>query len=202
VDVGVAVKDKLNWATHWTVEKRDGDIDAYVEERMPGWMRNVVTRRLFPDRVAAKDAELREQFKAEVVPFEVVEWDGNMLMNVGINEMLELLMGAAATAYSNAAAYLGVGDSAAALNATHTDLQAAANKVYVAMNASYPSITAQTITFQSDFGAGVGTWNWLEEATFNGNNPPTAEMLNRTISNLGTKAAGATWTLSMAITIT
>jgi hypothetical protein len=51
---------------------------------------------------------------ADDLPFEVSEFEGNVLLNEGINEMLLLLTGGAGTAYSNANAYLGVGDSAPA----------------------------------------------------------------------------------------
>lgn len=198
VAAGVAVQDRGKWNTRWTLEKRDGDIDGYVKEHTPFWARGLASH--LP-QAKALDTELREQFKLEVEPHEVIEWDGNLLMNVGIIEMLELLMGAAATTYSNANAELGVGDSNAGTNATHTDLQAAVNKIQVGMNGAYPAIVAQTITFQSDFAGGVGTWAWEECATFNGPTPPGDEMLNRVVQPLGTKAAGATWTLSMAITI-
>jgi len=192
------VKEKLNWDVHWTLEKRDGDIDAYVEEHLPFWAKGPIGV-LLADRAKALDAELREQWKLENKPEETVEWDGNTLHTVGIVELLELLMGAAATAYSNANAYLAVGTSNAGINVADTDLTA--RTAIVAMNVAYPAIVATTITFQSDFGAAVGTGVWAECGTFNGNTPPGDEMLNRVVSALGTKGAAATWTLSMAITV-
>lgn len=198
VGVATRVEDKGNWKCAWKVTKYDEDIDAMVEQALPFWAKGPL--RGLPS-VRARADELREHFQNTLEPAEVIEGEGNLLMNCGINEMLELLMGAAATAYSNANAYTGCGDSNAAAAATQTDLQAAVNKVYVAMQASYPSLAAQTITFQSSYGAGTGTWAWEEVAVFNGNTPPGDEMLNRVVSSLGTKAAGATWVLSIAITI-
>jgi len=199
VAASVALKDKGHWHTEWKLEKRDGDIDGYVEERLPLWARSPI-RVLLPGRAKELDTELRNAFRAEVTPFETLEWSGNLLVNCGIIEMLELLMGAAGTVYSNANAFLGAGDSNAAAAATQTDLQAAVNKTYKAMNGGFPSIAAQTITFQSDFAIGDAQYAWEEAATFNGNTPPGDEMLNRVVQSLGTKGA-AVWTLSMAITI-
>lgn len=196
----VAVGDRGREHAHWILEKRDGDIDQYVEEHLPGWMKNVVTRRLCPIQVAAKEAELREQFKTEVEPTEVIEFDENLMANVGINVMLDLLMGAAGTAFSNANAYLAVGNGTAAEDAAHTDMQGA-SKTYKAMNSSYPSVSTTTITFQSDFGSADANYAWEECGALNGNNPPTAALLNRKKQSLGTKASGATWTLTLQITI-
>ena len=50
---------------------------------------------------------------------------GNLLLNEGIGELLDLACGLGTpTAFSNANAYIGVGDSVTAEAATQTDLQA------------------------------------------------------------------------------
>ncbi len=85
------------------------------------------------------------------VPYEVVSFDGNLLLNEGITELLTLLIGGAGTAFDNSNAYLGVGDSNAGANPIQTGLQAASNKLYKAMNATYPQVSGQTVTFQSEF---------------------------------------------------
>jgi hypothetical protein len=77
----------------------------------------------------------------------VSEVIGNMLLNEGIGELLDLACGLGTpTAFSNANAYIGVGDSTTAESASQTDLQASTNKTYKAMSASYPSRSAQTVT--------------------------------------------------------
>ena len=79
---------------------------------------------------------------------------GNLLLNEGIGELLDLACGLGTpTAFSNANAYIGVGDSVTAEAATQTDLQAASNKTYKAMAASYPSRSAQTVTWRAVFGS-------------------------------------------------
>jgi hypothetical protein len=75
-------------------------------------------------------------------PYEIDEWDGNVLLNEGITAMLTLIIGGAETAYSNANAELGVGNSSTAANSTQTDLQGASNE-WNAMDASYPQVSGQ-----------------------------------------------------------
>jgi len=179
------VKDHGNETVRWRLEKRSSDLFEYQQKHAG----------------EGSVEEQRTRFMAEVTPFEVLEWEGNLLANVGINVMLDLLMGAAGTAFTAGNAYLGVGDCNAAEAAAHTDLQAAINKTYVGMVGGYPVVGTTAITFQADFTGALATYAWEECATFNGNAPPASAMLNRKKQSLGTKAAGATWTLSMAITI-
>lgn len=130
--------------------------------------------------------------------YEVAEIHGNLLLNEGIGALLLLLIGGAETAFNNANARLGVGDSTTAAAAAQTDLQAATNKTYKAMEATYPSIAAQTVTFRSVFGSADANYAWEEFVVDNGSG--AAKTLNRKVSAQGTKAAGQTWTLDLAIT--
>lgn len=132
-------------------------------------------------------------------PFEVVEIAGNLLLNEGIGALLLLLTGGAATAFSNANAYLGVGDSSAVEAATQTGLQAAANKTYKGMEATYPQISNQTVTWRAVFGSTDANYAWAEFSAANGNSD-AAVNLNRKVSAQGTKAAGQTWTLDLQVT--
>src|SRR4030067_1626054 len=63
--------------------------------------------------------------------------EGNLLLNEGITEFLSLLTGGAATAFSNASAKLGVGDSTTAAAATQTALQAARNRLYKEVDSAF-----------------------------------------------------------------
>lgn len=131
--------------------------------------------------------------------FEQVEIKGNILLNEGITTLLNLLTGAAATAFNNANSYLGVGDSTTAEDAAHTGLQATTNKLYKAMEATYPQISGQTTTWRAVFGATDANWAWNEFTIANGVDD-TADNLNRKVSAQGTKASGQTWTLDLQIT--
>ena len=133
-------------------------------------------------------------------PYEDKVIGENILVNAGINALLTLLAGGGGDAFDNDNAYLGVGDSDTAAAAAQTDLQAVTNKVRVAMNETFPTYgTDQKITFQSDFTADVANWAWEEMAVFNAASAGT--MLNRLVSDQGTKTAGQTWRLSLEITL-
>ena len=130
--------------------------------------------------------------------FEECVIDGNMLLNEGIGALLLLLTGGAETAFNNANARLGVGDSGTAESASQTDLQASTNKTYKAMASTYPQISAQSVTFRSVFGSSDANYAWQEFCVDNGGS--ALKTLNRKVSNQGTKASGQTWTLDLTIT--
>ena len=126
--------------------------------------------------------------------------DGNLLLNEGIAELFDLACGLGTpTAFNNASARLGVGDSTAAAAATQTDLQAATNKTYKAMSASYPARSAQTVTWRAVFASADANYAWEEFVVDNG--ATALKTLNRRVSAQGTKASGQTWTLDLSITL-
>jgi hypothetical protein len=133
-------------------------------------------------------------------PYEVLEFDGNLLLNEGITELLNLLIGGAATAFNNANSRIGVGDSSTAAVATQTGLQATTNKLYKAMDTGYPQVSNQTVTFRSTFNGSEANWVWNEITAANGVDD-TAKNLNRKVQAMGTKASPAIWTVSLQITI-
>lgn len=160
-----------------------------IEETLQ--MKKIWTVRKYADDVA---------YQADQ-PFEVSKFEGNMLLNEGIAELLDLACGLGTpTAFSNANAYLGVGDSSTAEAATQTGLQAVTNKLYKAMEAGYPSRTNQTVTWRSIFGGTDANFAWNEFTVANGNSD-TGDNLNRKVSAQGTKAAGQTWTLDLSLTL-
>jgi hypothetical protein len=120
-------------------------------------------------------------------PYNVSEIDGNLLLNEGIALLLDLLIGAGGTVYSNANAYIGVGDSATA--------------AFKAMESSYPSRANQTLTFRSVFGSSDGNFSWQEFTIVNANSD-SGTNLNRKVSDQGTKVSGQVWTVDVALTIT
>ena len=130
---------------------------------------------------------------------EVIEVPGNLLLNEGITEMLKLLIGdGAAVAYNNANARLGVGNSNVAAAATQTDLQGA-SKTYKGMDANYPQVSNQTVTFRATFGADDANYAWIEFVVDNG--AVGLKTLNRKVQTLGVKESPAVWTLSLDVTI-
>jgi hypothetical protein len=141
-----------------------------------------------------------KRYTGEPEPFEVVEVDGNLALNEGITAVANLITGAAETAFSNAAAYLGVGDSTDTAVASQTGLQASTNKTYKAMDATYPQISGQTITWRSTFTTSDANFDWREVTVANGNSD-SADNLNRKVSTIGTKTSAMEWTLELRITL-
>lgn len=143
-----------------------------------------------------REAEFYQLFK----PYEVIEGEGNCLLNSGIDEMWDLVTGAVSGAdhiFDNAHAQIGVGDSDTAADPTDTDLKAASNKTYKGMEASYPTSTSQKATFKSSFGASDANYAWKEWVV---KQSTSAKCLNRKVESLGTKSGG-TWTLEVSITL-
>jgi hypothetical protein len=133
-------------------------------------------------------------------PFRVDHVFQNVLLNEGIGELIDLFCGLGSpTAFSNANAYLGVGDDDTAAAAAQTALLAATNKLYKAMDTSYPSRTDQTVTFRASFGSSDANFAWKEFTIANGSSG-TAKNLNRKVSDQGTKTSGQTWVMQLAIT--
>jgi hypothetical protein len=114
--------------------------------------------------------------------------------------MVQAAIGAAVTAFNNANAHLGVGDSTTAHTAGQTDLIAATNKMRRPMDATYPSGATNVITFRSTFGTGDANWTWNEWGVFNGLSGGT--MLSRKVEALGTKTNTQTWQFTATLTVT
>lgn len=126
---------------------------------------------------------------------------GNLLLNEGINAMWNLIAGAGGTAFNNANSYIGVGDSSTAALAAQTALQASTNKLYKAMDSTYPtSGTSQQIVLRSTFGSSDANWVWNEITAANGNSDSAVNM-NRLVQGMGTKVSGATWIATLTITL-
>ncbi len=161
-----------------------------------------VVARLIEKIETSSHWRIEKRYVGEEEPYEVSEFDGNLLLNEGINELLLLLIGGAGTEYSNANARLGVGDDDTAAAAAQTGLQAAANKFWQAMEATYPTSppTSQQVVFRSVFADGDAEYDWKEFTVVNAAND-AGENFNRKVSSQGTKAAGQAWTLTLTITI-
>jgi hypothetical protein len=122
------------------------------------------------------------------------------LTTAGRNHIAQALIGEAVTAFSNANAHIGAGDSTTAFNAAQTDLVAATNKTRKAMDATYPTRSTNVLTFRSTFGTSDANYAWEEWAVFNGSSAGT--MLNRKVESLGTKTSAQSWQITAALTVT
>jgi len=138
-----------------------------------------------------------DEFHRLFTPYEVIEGEGNCLLNTGIDEIWDLVTGASANHYDNTNARIGVGDSNTAANATQTDLQAATNKTYKGMESGYPTSTSQKATFKASFGSSEANYAWNEWVV---KHSTSGICLNRKVDSLGTKSTG-TWTLEVEISL-
>jgi hypothetical protein len=135
-------------------------------------------------------------------PYEVVEAKDNLLLNNGIARLLDLLIGAGGQAYTNANSRIGVGNSNTAAAASQTDL-AGASKYFMTMDATFPSRSAQTVTWKATFASGVAQFAWEEWGIDVGTTAGTTvvvPLLNRKVQSFGTKGATA-WVFTVTITI-
>ena len=134
-------------------------------------------------------------------PFEVVDWDGNLGLDEGIDEAWDLICTTGTpVAYSNANARLGVGDSTTAASSTQTGLQAPTNKLYKAMLAGYPTTTSQQAVFKSSFAGAQANFSWQEFSVVN-SSVEGGKNLVRKVSNQGVKTSGQVWTLQLTCTL-
>lgn len=120
------------------------------------------------------------------------------LTNAYRDFLASLAAGAGGTAFNNANSYIGVGDSVTAHAFTQTDLQAASNKLRKAMDATYPQVAANVLTFRSTFSTAEANFAWQEWGVFNASAAGT--MMNRKVESLGTKTSSQTWQITVTIT--
>lgn len=120
------------------------------------------------------------------------------LTNAYRDFLAQATIGETVTPFNNANANLGVGDGTSAFSATQTDLQGT-NKVRKGMDAGYPTRNVNQLTFRSTFGGADANFAWNEWGVFNAASGGT--MMNRKVESLGTKASGATWILTVTITL-
>ena len=122
------------------------------------------------------------------------------LTNLGRDMLADAISGGSSyTKFNNANAYIGVGDSTTAFAVTQTDLQAATNKARQAMEATYPTRSANALTFRSIFGTGAANFAWQEWGVFNASS--AGQMLSRKVEDLGTKTSSVSRQITVTLTV-
>jgi len=132
-------------------------------------------------------------------PYSVSDFEGNLLVTEGLTLLTTLITGGSGTAWTNAAARLGVGDSTTAAAVGQTALQASSNKTFKAQEATFPTTAAGVITWKSSFGSSDANFAWNEFCVVNAATD-SGTLLNRLVSAQGTKVTGQTWTLQLQVT--
>ena len=155
--------------------------------------------------VAVWDGRARiEKFWADddtsrATPYEVVETDPNILTTNGVTNLWNLAAAIGSpVAWSNANAYIAVGSGTGAAAAGNTALTTESNRQ--PMVTGYPSVSSNTITYQSSFGTSVANVTWTELGVINASSSGT--LLNRLFiasPGWGTKTNSATWVCTMTV---
>lgn len=96
-------------------------------------------------------------------------------------------------------AHIGVGNgSDNTLPEEKTDLDGAST-LRKAMDAGFPTIATNVLTFQSTFIPAEAIFTWAEWGVFN--DLTTGTMLNRKVEALGTKTGSQTWQITVTLTV-
>jgi uncharacterized cupin superfamily protein len=174
--------DKVSWKAKWRIDKFKDPANEIAEALQAG-------------------ISLEQAISVYAQAFVCTEeFEANIALNEGLQELIDIVCGLGTpTKWDNSNARLGVGDSNAAENATQTGLQAATNKTYKAMDATYPQRSNQTAEWRATFGSSDANYAWEEYTVVNAASD-TGKNLNRKASSKGTKASGETWVLSLQIT--
>lgn len=154
-------------------------------------------------------AKFKGDFKSEAEaiekgaePYEIDEEEypiEDVFLNEGINAIWTLVCGGSETAFNNANARVGVGNSNTAENATQTGLLGAST-AFAAMDSGYPTFGSnQKATFKGTFGNGQAEFAWEEFTVDNGATPN--KNLHRKVTSKGTKGANETWVLTIELSL-
>ncbi len=193
IGVSVGVHDHGKVKPHWTIMKFDtpDDVDG--------------------SKYGGKN--VAELLALGLKPFEVLEFEGNMMMNDGYNNIVwPAVVGAAPTYINGTDGCMGVGDSTVAAAAAQTALQAATNHLWVILNATPTTGASQQMVASASFSTSQANWVWNEimigttttpgSLPNNATTPPaTAHVLNRLVTAMGTKVSTATWVATLTITL-
>jgi hypothetical protein len=140
-----------------------------------------------------------EKYNALGELYAVEEFAGNKLLNEGVNEMWKLIAGLGGTPFSNANSYIGVGDSTTVASGEQTGLLGA-NKLYKAVDPTYPQVNAQTITYRATYGSGEAAFGFQEFTIANGDSD-SAINICRKVEDHSAKPLADTWVVSLSITL-
>lgn len=212
----LAELDSGRGTTRWLAEQWSEEAVAFTRKKLFGkGIDSIVIPHGDGHKLVPVGSEIPSVWIRQFVnPEKEIEILGNLLLNEGIQQVQDLTMIAtvltnqtAANAWGNTNAYLGVGDSSTAEAATQTELQAATNRFYKVMNATFPSRSGQTVSFQADFTTTEANYVWNEWTVAAGATTASGagftsgtKNLNRKVASLGTKATG-TWTLTGQVTL-
>ena len=220
----------------WTVDRYNAPIEFYAHHVLNGKPHGHITSQKdidginfhsLPPQIRAEADKAMKKDHGRPVSTAFEEIFENLFTTQGISTLWHQAANDGATNsggsapavkawFSNSYAVIGVGDSTTAAANTQYDLQAGTNRLWVAMDVSYPTLPATNsgaIVFRSTFTSAQANYSWQEFAVANDNGSNVSipgstargssngTMLDRVVSNQGTKASGQTWQPSLTLTI-
>lgn len=117
---------------------------------------------------------------------------------VGRELVAKAIIGETFTPFDAENAFLGVGSSSDAEDASQTDL-VDPGAVRLAMEPGYPQRVGAVLTFRGIAGAGVANFDWNEFGIFNA--ADNGVMLRRMVRSLGTKQSGQIWAVQIQLEV-
>jgi len=142
--------------------------------------------------------DLLERYRENLREVKIVR--GNVFLLEGIEYIWKAVTGATGlTPFNEDNSHIGVGDGTDEEKASQTGLTGA-NKFYKKVDSGYPKVDGNKIIFRATFGPDEANFTWNEWTVANGPDD-SAVNLNRKRENLGTKSAGATWVLTVELSI-
>lgn len=181
------VDGRLEGRDDVTVEKRSGGLDSVRDSGRLRSKWKIERWRSRADRDAGE------------APYSVSEFDGNIFLNEGITAIWNLVTGASGNHFDNSNAQLGVGNSNVAAGAAQTGLQGAST-CYKAMEATYPQVSGQDVSFRAEYGTAEANFAWEEYSVRYGSSEDNPN-LNRKVENQGTKQEGQVWALTLTLSL-
>jgi hypothetical protein len=147
-------------------------------------------------------------------PFETVDVDGNLLVTLGLSNIISLLAGSGGKALTATQGICGVGSVSNPATIADTALGgdgSSASAYYQGLDAA-PSVTGGQISVVSTFGDTVANFDWNEwcwavctAPVVPGYDLSTAGsgvvLLNHKVSSMGVKPSGQAWALNTSVTL-
>lgn len=122
------------------------------------------------------------------------------ITNAGRNYICSAIIGTESPTFTSANSYIEVGSGTTVFSATQTTLVSALTSGRMGMQATYPSVATNVISFRANFGTTDAQGAWNEWGVFNASSGGT--MLNRKVESLGTKPGTQTWQFTVTLTLT
>lgn len=137
--------------------------------------------------------------------YDTISCVGNEITAAGLERVADLLVGGGTYAALTATTVrLGVGDDANAFDPGDTDLSTGSNQRYATMEAGYPSVDGDEITFQSIFEDSEANFAWncwgldVDDTPTASDGNTALSLFNRKVFSFGIKSGG-TWTLTVVV---